>query len=73
MWHALRLWRHAETPVQAALLRAVLVTIPPFLLACCAGAFFDARQIATIYLLLIGIALSCGSKRDAETTASNIR
>jgi len=73
MWHALRLWRHAETPIQAALLRAVLATIPPFLLACFAGAFFDARQIATIYLLLIGIALSCASKRDTETTASNIR
>ena len=56
--HALRLKRRAQTPLQASMARAVLATVPAFLAAGIGGGFFDATQIATLYLLLIGIAFS---------------
>jgi hypothetical protein len=66
--HALRLKRQAQTPLQASMARAVLATVPAFLAAGTGGGFFDATQIATLYLLLIGIALS--SKGAAEEQPS---
>ena len=57
-WHALRLRRRAQTALQANMARAVLAAVPAFLLAGFGGAFFDATQVATLVLLLIGIAFS---------------
>ena len=57
-WHALRLKRRAQTALQANMARAVLAAVPAFVLAGFGGAFFDATQIATLFLLLIGIAFS---------------
>ena len=68
MWHTFRRWRRATTPLQAGMLRAVLATVPAFILAGVGGAFFDARQIATLFLLLIGVAVSCRGKSDEQTT-----
>jgi len=56
--HALRLKRRAQTALQANMARAVLAAVPAFMLAGIGGAFFDATQIATFLLLLIGIAFS---------------
>ena len=67
MWHVFRLWWRATTPLQASLLRAVLATIPAFILAGVGGAFFDARQIATLFLILIGIAVTCRGKSEERT------
>ncbi|MCH7705682.1 MAG: hypothetical protein IIB33_01380, partial [Chloroflexi bacterium] len=66
LWRTLRLWWRASTPVQAAMLRAVLVSVPPFLVAGILGAFFDARQIATLFLILIGVALSCRGQMEKQ-------
>ena len=67
MWHTFRKWRRSTTPLQAGMLRAVLATVPVFILAGVGGAFFDARQIATIFLLLIGVAVSCRGKSEERT------
>ena len=64
LWRTLNSWRRATTPVQAAMLRAVLVSVPLFLFAGVLGAFFDARQIATLFLILIGVAMSCRGQID---------
>ena len=57
-WRALRLRRRAQTALQANMARAVLASVPAFVLAGFGGAFFDATQVATLFLLLIGIAFS---------------
>ena len=67
MWHAFRRWRRATTALQAGMLRAVLATVPAFVVAGVGGAFFDARQIATLFLLLIGVAVSCRGKSEERT------
>ena len=67
VWHTFRQWRRATTPLQAGILRAVLATIPAFIVAGVGGAFFDARQIATLFLLLIGVAVSCRGKSEEKT------
>jgi len=67
MWYAFRSWLRSTTPVQIGLARAVLATVPVFLLVSVAGAFFDSRQLATVFLLLIGVALSNRGKPDEET------
>jgi len=66
MWRTLRLWWRASTPIQAAMLRAVLISVPQFLLVGLLGAFFDARQIATLILILIGVALSCRGQMEKQ-------
>ena len=66
MWRTLRLWWRASTPIQAAMLRAVLISVPLFLFAGVLGAFFDARQIATLILILIGVALSCRGQMEKQ-------
>ena len=58
MGRALRLMKHAKSPLQNGLARAVLASVPAFLLAGGGGAFFDVTHIATLYLLLIGISFS---------------
>jgi len=47
---------------QAALARAVLSAVPALLVAGATGAFFDSTQIATVVLLLIGIAYAATGK-----------
>ena len=68
MWHTFHRWRRATTPLQAGVLRAVLATVPAFIIAGVGGAFFDARQIATLFLLLIGIAVSCRGESEDQIT-----
>ena len=66
--HALRLKRRAQTPLQASMARAVLATVPAFLAAGVGGGFFDATQVATLYLLTIGIAFSAQGGSITESS-----
>ncbi len=66
--HALRLKRRAQTPLQSSMARAVLATVPAFVAAGVGGGFFDATQIATLYLLLIGIAFSSRGTPEEQTS-----
>ena len=68
MWYAFRSWLRSTTPVQIGLARAVLAAVPVFLLVSVAGAFFDSRQLTTVFLLLISVAVSSRGKPDEETT-----
>ena len=69
--HTLRLKRRAQTPFQAGMARAVLAAVPAFVAAGVGGGFFDATQIATLYLLLIGITFSSRGAAEEQVSEGN--
>jgi len=61
-------WRRAVSQVQTTFAKAVLCVVPTFLLACVGGSFFDATQIMTLLLVLVGIAFSVSGNYDLKET-----
>lgn len=66
LWKAFIIWCHPKNSLQVAFSRALLCVVPGFLLACVGGDFFDATQIMTLMLILVGGTLSLIKNTGAD-------
>jgi len=66
LWKAFIIWCHPKNLVQIVFSRALLCVVPGFLLACVGGSFFDATQIMTLMLTLVGGTLSLIKNTGAD-------